>query len=363
MNIRNNKVINLKIKTLSPVAILDGDKLSPYIEVVNDKKNKKIIVLDIEKMNDIFSKDERRYNKYLNILKNKSANSRDKYSIESFLNDNNIKLESVKLKEINYKFGIRNVTEISTCIKSKGYPFIPGSTLKGAIRTSVLFNKIDETHLNKLINASKLHNYIGEDVFRKYAKNVSDDIFKNLIIRDTDINKDLKTELVNMRSFNLYKCIKDNKFELDMPQLIEAIDKEKCLNSQLIIKNNAFNEIELYTHINSYYATILEDEINRLEKLDLEEKNILINQCNILLNKINEFKINKNGFIMRIGKNKGFFYNTLDEKLSDKELYEFIDKFNKKHRGVGEFPTTRWVSCDEDSVKEMIGWIEVRVVE
>ncbi|MBV7275128.1 type III-A CRISPR-associated RAMP protein Csm5 [Clostridiaceae bacterium UIB06] len=353
-------ILNLEIKTLSPVAILDdsNSKLSPYIDIVKDKDD--FILLDIDKISDILIKDEEYYNKYLQILRNNRSNSRDKYTIRNLLQDKHIKLEEVEAGRIKCGCNIKGNVEINTCIKSKGIPYIPGSSLKGCIRTAILYNKIDK---NDIVGKKTIftREYIGQDIFRKNPKSVQEDIFKNLIIRDTEIDSNIQTSIYEARSINIYKDINSEKLNLDMKILLECIDKKQTLNSQIVLKGNDFTKEDLFYKINDFYEKVVNKELEEICKVRFNEKDILINEYNLLLEKIKKFKKDKNGFIARVGKLKGFFSNTLAAELSDNEIYSLVID-QKKKRKKGEFPTTKWVISSDNDIRGTFGWIEVKEI-
>lgn len=364
MQVSINEVKDIEIDILSPVAILDGNTLSCYIDIINDSKNKQILVLDIEKIQNQLMNSPFKMDEYLNVLKNKATN-KNKFTIGNFLRRNRIDVEKVISRKIPYTFSLENLTEIETCIKSRKYPFIPGSSLKGAIRTAVLVDKCNKNQLIKLINKPYRKNvYVGEDVFRNGESNIQSDIFKYLIIRDTDIDKELQTELIQINSFNIYKCIKENKFKLDIPRLVECIGEGNKLHSQLIIKNkNIFNLNELIDYINNFTENFLLKEISILENFKFNDVSNIENQYKILLNKVRMLKASGKGFVTRIGNSKGFAFNTVAQKLTDEEIFKIAKDNYKKNRGFGKFPTTRWALCDGEVVKETLGWIEVKIVE
>ncbi|SMC29408.1 CRISPR-associated protein, Csm5 family [Clostridium acidisoli DSM 12555] len=360
MNYLQKDIINLEIKILSPVSILNDNnsKLSPYIDMIKDKND--FVLLDVDKIAEILINDKDYYNKYLEILRNKRSNSIDKYTIKNLLKDKNINLKEVESGRIKCNGNIRGNVEISTCIKSRGISYIPGSSLKGGIRTAVLYNKIGK---NDVVDKKRIFfkEYMGQDIFRKDYKLVQDDIFKNLIIRDTDIDAEVKTSIYEARSINIYKDIDSEKLNLDMKILLEGIDKDQTLYSQMILKNKFFTKEDLFYKINDFYEKVISKEIREISKVKFSEKNVIINEYNLLLEKIRGFKKDNSGFISRTGKLKGFFSNTLAAELNDDEIYKLVIKLKKK-RKKGEFPTTKWVVLKNDSIEGTFGWIEVRKV-
>ncbi|WP_461614693.1 type III-A CRISPR-associated RAMP protein Csm5 [Clostridium sp. Marseille-QA1073] len=351
------KIIPLEIKTLSPTVITaeDSKKLSPYIDFILEKGE--VVILDKDKITDILIEKEAEFNLYIDILKNKSSNSRDKFQIKDLLKRNHINLEEVTEKRI--KCYSNKSVEISQCMKTRGFAFIPGSSLKGGIRTSILYHKsnktIDERYINR--NTGFKKTYVGEDFFRENTRRVNEDIFKNLIVRDTLINKNVSTAIYEIQNFNLYESIKVNESCLSLQVLVEAIDKNELLETEIILKNG-FNKKALFMQINNFYEKVINRELKEINKFKGEEVKGLINQYNLLLDKIREFNDNNKGFLMRVGKLKGLFSNTINVDLNDDLLYMISN--NKKKRKKSEFPTSKWIVSKDGMLTESLGWIEVK---
>lgn len=229
-----NTVINFKITTLSPVCILDedGKKLSPYIDIIKDKDS--IIELDKEKIINSIINDNRSFNRYLNILKNKSPNSIDKFTMQKLIEDKGLKIENITYRKIQCKSSINNLIEVHSCMKSNGKAYIPGSSLKGAIRTAILFNSSNEKQILERIDyledlkpkikcSTIKKSYVGEDVFRSKPNDIQSDKFKYLIVRDSER---VKSNLViyEARSINIFKNKNKSEIPLDMRMLLECID-------------------------------------------------------------------------------------------------------------------------------------------
>lgn len=365
----NDINMNFELKILTPIIISadENQRLDPYINMV--EKDDGVGILDLEKLDEIFISDKYLFDEYIEILRNQSANSKDKFKIKKLLNKKRIKLDSVILKTIPYAYQIRNLTQITQCVKSRGIAYIPGSSIKGAIRTAILYDRTREKLNYKFIeNKQNIYSnkkiYVGQEEFRSNPKSVQDDIFKNIIVRDTNLLKSINTKIYNVKNLNLYKSIKRNELELTLPMLVECISEEQKLETSIKIKEKMFddrrtfvNKEDFYNRVNSYYEDLLNREIEVFEKLRDESKYKIINEYNTLLSRIKELRNNKNGFILRVGKLKGLFSNTVDIGFNDEELQKInINKKGKK----GEFPTSRWVITNMDSVIGTLGWIELK---
>ncbi len=128
----------VKIKTLTPIHIGSGNDYGPS-EYVNSRAKLKGTPVDIIKRIDVA-----RY--YMEL----DENRKDRFL--SNLTNPRFKLEDVD-KKINKKFTRYNVVnktkkplegDVTEHIKTSGKMYIPGSSLKGAIRTAIFYNIVDE---------------------------------------------------------------------------------------------------------------------------------------------------------------------------------------------------------------------------
>lgn len=366
-----NTVINFKITTLSPVCILDkdGKKLSPYIDIIKDKDS--IIELDKEKIINSIMNDNRAFNMYLNILKNKSSNSIDKFKIQQFIEYKGLKIEKVTYRKIQCKSSIKNLIDVCSCMKSNGKAYIPGSSLKGAIRTAILFNESNEKEILERIDylKSKIKcreikkSYVGEDVFRSKPNDIQSDKFKYLIVRDSERVKG-NLVIYEARSINIFKNKNKSEIPLDMRMLLECIDIGEELNFQIVIKDEYFEKEKIFNYINEFYEKVIAREIEEVSRIyDVESKNKLINEYSLLLEKIRLLKRENSGFILRVGRLKGYFSNSITSQCKSETLSRITDIYKgKKRKKINEFPTTKWVVTNNENIDGLFGWVEVKEV-
>ncbi|BDR86766.1 type III-A CRISPR-associated RAMP protein Csm5 [Clostridium tetani] len=358
-------ILNLNGEVLTPVHIGCSKKYSPYLDII--KNENKIIVLDEEKIIEKLVLNDKVFEEYIDILKNRSPNSIEKYNIMNLLENNKIKIDEVKKYDLACGNTFNNLIEVNQVIKTRGVPYIPGSSIKGSIRTALICNKLLKNKIDfyKIRDISNLKNkrysYIGQNIFRKNNKTIHEDIMKNLLVRDTDTISNSSLKVYLCRAINLYESIKNNDICVSIKSLNECIEKNTRITFSIIIKNSLCNKEELYNNINNFYEKVLIKEIEEMKKLKDLRIDIIISQYELLLNEINEFRKYNNGFILRIGGMKGIFSNTIDSILNEEEL-DYIRNSNKNRRKrTGEFPTTKWCIMDEnESIQATLGWIKVR---
>ena len=173
--IKNYKVYKMSLTTLSPIFIGSGEELNKSMYVYN---NREIMIID-----------ERKLIKELLLRKG---------LYESFLNEcysGNLNLTNFLERHLNgykdmdiYKYKIMSYSDVKTNLKfnnintfiksSNGKPYIPCSSIKGAIRTAIIANEIynnKEKYIklfkdrNTIINLEDLENKVLTDIFSNFS--------------------------------------------------------------------------------------------------------------------------------------------------------------------------------------------------
>lgn len=184
-------------------------------------------------------------------------------------------------------------------------PFIPGSSIKGAIRTSIL---------NSLINKK---NY---DVDRKISKEIEQyllgfsekqpDPLKYLSVSDC------KIEDGNFQKLYAFKVFKDGEFRNDLSNIVECLKKDAIGEFTISIdeKLKEFSDISKITEaINTTHRNILGNEIQRYKEYF---KDNVKNKFNEIYNLFKGLK--ENQAMMRIGRHTQKEYKIFENKEPNK---------------------------------------------
>lgn len=327
----------VKIETLSAVHIGSGNMLQNNTDFVVDidgedsyiyltDENKILELIGVEHIDNwLISIENRSSTKEL--IKRFAPNSKPKdYSnriITCFAN--NIKASDT-LKE--------------TIHNGQGLPYIPGSSIKGAIRTAILATladnvsnkeeKIIQKRMNNGVLVPKTDRFgntllFADNVEKElFGKNPNSDIFRFIRVGDAyfEKNSTIATRMVNLN-------ITQNKelFDTSKPQLIEAIGTEETSFFQLHIakdyyewtKNkfsalgkmpNDFHDISsLFNLINIHTQHLLEEEIEYWKEIDKTGAEIYIETMEELLKESVSCKKGKS-CILRIGHGSGWRFIT-----------------------------------------------------
>ena len=344
--------MKLEIKTLTPVNIGSGDVLSQFSDYIYDSGF--IYYIDHDMLLKELAKKpncEEMIDRFVMIVQNQAkGNTQDRFKLKNFLEENRLEYRKFVLRKISITDEIKE--QIQLHIKSGNQPYIPGSTLKGAIRTALVSHFFSS---ERGLKGKK--NYIGEDIFGKYGE----DIFKHLIISDT-----LPFSEEDLRIAKFYKLNLKNQ-NTGIPVIKEVISQGSVstFNVKTTAKEGeiqgkfAFllkgNEETLLAIINNYTQKNIRIELNQLQTIGGEGIKDLKEFYVQLLQKVTKADNTKEAYL-RIGSGKTYYDNTIAQKFSKKFLREVI-KHNFK-TDASFFPKTRTVIYDGLSIT-VPGWVKI----
>ena len=315
-------------------------------------------------------------------------NTGSKFDIDSFLyNRAKLDLSSLKLKEVDSTAQPKGNKNLYTILKQVGkYPYIPGSSLKGAIKTALLYNWLMDKN-----------NYWCKDYLKLLDKNSSltqeelkdkkiefEDIFDNQLekfefaVSDSDIFPENSIKAIDTKRLHL----KEGKFTI--PQTWEAI-KENCsatitINSIKENKDKLLNWSEICKIVNSYTLNSNDREWEIFNSCGAENNkfDVKLNDIKRIFYKFykkSEDDINKadeTACYLRLGSGKGYYFNSIGlalynaDKTNNKVLfYKFLKqmkfKSSKKYRlHATEFPLTRVLDLE---TYNPLGWVKLELLK
>lgn len=364
--------IPCSIEVLTPVHIGSGVKLAEGIDFVKNS-NTVHIVPQSELM------------KYLE----ENSDERDRFI------SGNYKLSSLKRipEGRRYNISLGRTSEINEFERNgNGKPYIPGSSIKGAIRTILLKKRFDELNpneqnelLKKVTNNKK--EWASEPVVKKL---LGDDSNKNLMrvleifdaeFDKVDLEKVLILSLTNdsgtsygwKQLWNRQNTTDPNRASQVFCEILPigtesyfsiSLNNFLMSNSTAIttlnFKEDAISDIKiLIAIINSYSKQKLEKEKEFFEKLKNPKKlTTVIKEIEKLIDKIN--KLSDNEFILRISWGSGWKGMTGDF-LDETWLANFRRKYQLGKKDFPIFPKTRRIVFEEDEPKYLTGWVKVKL--
>lgn len=128
--------MKVKIKTLTPLFIGgdSGDAWSPYSDYV--WQDGRLTIIDNRKLEARMTREQMQ--DYVEKINRSINNTRSDYSLNEFLHEHKIHLPEITRYQILLPDNPGRKT-IKKFIRTAGRPFIPGSSLKGAVRTAFLW--------------------------------------------------------------------------------------------------------------------------------------------------------------------------------------------------------------------------------
>lgn len=256
----------------------------------------------------------------------------------------------------------------------RGLPYIPGSSIKGAIRTAVLAmlapNVIDaeeriKTKSNK-VNANGMETAL-------FGKNPNEDIFRFLQVGDAYFGNNYEWAI---RMVNINERERNSFWDTSKSQVIETIGPEDESTFQLSIKQRNYqlsrNQVarmpecmqsipNLFETINRHTIQLLETEISYWEErkdMDDSDKVMLyINKVNQILKLAKQCDKGKQ-CILRIGHGSGWRFITGAWTENLQNFYDVVvpaARPKNQNYSQYDFPKTRRV----DDKCELLGFVKL----
>ena len=282
-----------------------------------------------------------------------------------------------------------------------GRPYIPGSSIKGAIRTAIVATlaehieqkeeKIDKTKRN--FQGNPIPDKKGKIQLKANAKNIEAELFGfNPKMENVDPNKDIFRFLqvgdaffeglseVAIRLVNVNERKKQGFWDESKSQLIEAISPEDEAEFQLKLNcagyNFSRNKVnpmpdcmssipKLFKTINAHTQKLLQDEIEywkeRKSDNDSNKVSVYIEKISNILS-IVEKCVEEKECVLRIGQGSGWRFITgawMEDLENFDDLVVPISRHdNYKYLGY-DFPKTRRV----DDQCELLGFVKLSIKE
>ena len=348
----------IKIKTLTPVHIGNGTELQGNFEYLYFQKEKKVAVIDAKKVLEILG--EENLSQWISCIDNNQpllpvikTRKTDLQAID--VADRIIPSEYEPLVNKTAKSIREHIQGGNNTV------LIPGSSLKGALRTAVFADRIIENQ--KIVQDDiNLKNFRGGFSDEFVSKNVfgsdpNHDIFRLLQVGDAAF---MQTEIFETNVLNLSG---DNwRIKESLTQFVETIPAGEIttmrLNFQdILLKRSGYDYFNknapmlqlsnLLPQVNAHTQRLVEDEFN-FWKEKISEHDVIANYTDQLERIVNISKnCERNECILRIGWGSGFRSMTGDWQgsMNDEDYLRLVKTLRKNHPEDLLFPkTTRLIA-------------------
>lgn len=263
----------------------------------------------------------------------------------------------------------RKIKEIYEFIKSGGRIYIPGSSIKGAMRTAILYYAIKNNkeifdfvkdYLLRLSIKGGDRRKADDKIEEKFFGKTTHDFMKSLIISDSNLLPPscLKLQLVKVLSVNVANELTPKlellaetvrigtKFEISMKINDFYFEAEELgfINKKEFVDN-------LPQILKEYSKELIDYEIKFFKKYGLEE-----------IAAFYENLKSKDGILLRISWGSGWHTMSIARLFQEEPFFmELRKKFNLGKKGVEIFPKSRKVVFDDKIYP--LGWIKLEEIK
>jgi len=375
---------NIKIETLTPVHIGSGNLLYENLDIiqVNIKKVPHIVVISEEKVWKVLN--EQHLDNWLEAISKRENLS---LFLETFAP--NITSKDYAKRRMPLYSELRDNDTLKECIHNGlGLPYIPGSSIKGAIRTAILASLTDnvknsedkiivkikdrdgnivpkkDRNGNIIINADKIEQEL-------FGSDPNSDIFRFIQVGDAYFEKESE---IAIRLINLnFRFNRDSLRDNSKSQLVEAIGTESESEFHLKVSRDYYDFVkikypqagnlpvssigDLFSLINEHTRKLVEEEIDYWSEIDKTGGDEYVEEMQKILKKINECEIGKS-CVLRIGHASGwrFITGAWTETMGNfKDVVIPASRPNNQRYEDYNFPKTR--RLDEDSY--ILGFVKL----
>lgn len=372
----NDKVHQINIETLTPVHIGNGVFLLKESDFVSGKEDEKDYnyIVDVRKVLDLIGLEH--LNDWMAVIERHTQDTTN--FIRQYKKDVQL-IEFAKRKILSLS-SVNPDETLKECLHDgRGLPYIPGSSIKGAIRTAIVANMVAKSNLSNLAKKVVYGKEISADWVEKdfFGKNVRDDLFRFLQIGDAYFPKDSEIS-IRMENLNIReKSIKLR--DKSKSQLVEAIDSKKQSCFQLKLSNQLYQWAkqhydgfkalpasmdscqDLFKMLNSHTKKLVENEIGYWEKKSEthDDAEDYINTMKDLCKKIEACREGEE-CILRIGHGSGWTFITGAWAKKLDNFADIVDKArpNNENYKKYDFPKSR--RLDEKS--GVLGFVKLSYI-
>lgn len=372
--IKNRKVYRMSLTTLSPIFINSGEILNKTAYTYNADKgivniinNKKLIS---------FLKEKGKFDFFLYECINGKFDLSNFFTSNNIINYMDLDIYLYKIKtysDISEKLIINNEHHnISTFIKSEnGCPYIPGSSIKGSIRTAIIYGEIlnnkdkysdiFENLLNKYQSSKDLRNTERTIL---YKSDILNKMFRYIQVSDTN-----DVDISNLYISQRHDVVAHKNEGHDLPIFMEVLkpgvtlyfnltmDNHYSINNLLKYFNNIYNNENNNTFYNDYLSlsTLLQEKM--VNKYPLFDDSLIKEKPNIFIGGANGFLTKSIIYAIRKKKNE-------DVKIKRESIVNYMKKyFDKKFVKYDKDLGTYVPSHDHVKIDEKISPRSLRLVK
>jgi len=363
--------VKVKLQTLTPVHIGSGRELMKGADFFYETNKKRLGKVNPKKL----------YPEYIDDIDTWSAAIMDGKDIyQEFLQNRQVPLEAVCDEILPVRAFKQEGKELKEFIRNgmTQNPLIAGSSVKGAMRTALLADKLKEHYKSRLDwlirNFRKYRKFDTQilkpvtEIERKDKYNPQNDIFKYIQVSDAEGSK----ENLAVDTFQTLNLDGEEKWYIkkSLTQSVEVFEGEVNfsirINDEFWGKNkfNIRNVTALFQKIHNHNKELLEKQLEYFKE-DLEDN--LFMDANVGENIIDQLKnfrenLKENEYLMRMSAGSGWDFMTGAwlKAISNDDEWEKIKEFLVRNRKYMDFPfpKTRRITSEY----KLPGFVKLRLI-
>jgi len=365
---------NIKIETLTPVHVGSGNLLYNDADFINETIDNKpsICIISQTKIWNILG--QQHLDNWLSAIEKRDT----KAFLKQFAPDAKASDYAERVIPLYIQKPLGRDDTLKECIHNGfGLPYIPGSSIKGAIRTAVLASLADTVQYKERKIQQFKHGrtaITASDVEKAlFGRDPNSDVFRFIQVGDAYFERD--TEIASrMINLNIRQSSSDLK-DARMPQLVEAICSDASGEFQLKIAKEYYdfakpkfaelgnlpvaNLNDLFSMINAHTKKLVEDEIDDWQQIDKTGGDDYVGEMENVLAAVNGCSPGKS-CVLRIGHASGWRFIT-------GAWAEALQNFNNvvvpaarpNNRQYEDYPFPKTRRLDEDSF--IFGFVKLTV--
>lgn len=347
-----NTRYNLNLEVISPIAINDGGTLSPLSDYFVSAGE--LHYVDEEAFQKLLAEDESIANRYEQLLVKTSKDGADDFLYKVIQSER--KLSQISNGNKVPFYGDKTLG-FKTIIKSNGKAYIPGSSLKGAIKNAYLFYWLEKEGQEKLKQFVKkfiaLKNKRDkENEIKRFVDDVQKKAFgikegylyqpsSNISLSDSTVLEFVDIAVANVTKQSLKEKVEDwdlhtqeyiregasVSFVLNINKTDDDWSKFDSSNSFVVLMQESQKDLTALFEVLNYYHNSLQQFT---DGFDLEKTVV---------------DVGSNEAILYLGSNKGIYKTTVllaVRQYCESNGYEFRDEFGdflqRKRKGYQDFP-------------------------
>ncbi|MDI9624115.1 MAG: type III-A CRISPR-associated RAMP protein Csm5 [Candidatus Aenigmatarchaeota archaeon] len=358
------------LETISPVHIGNGSKIYP-IEYILNKKFHRV------DMDSLFRDEKFDPETFIDLTREEDLGDYQELAMKHL----RYSLDITKFTKMDLKNSLGHPSAaVYEFIKTMDRVYIPGTTIKGAIRTAILWWVLKKDmdrftrEIERVLNNHRIRRENADDEIEKlvFGKSPNRDVLKALRVSDT---KTKSTEDLSIKVVRILSTRRHGYGFKGFRIFIEAL--KPGVSTELEIKTDKFllsNEIarelgfddkkDLLVKIPDICNEFARDLIKH-EKQFFEEYNV-DGRLDPILKFYENLKIQKNQFLLHFAWGVGWHSMTIGRLLQNENDFFFrlrkkfrLGKRRNKPYYVKTFPKTRKIVCENGNPAYPLGWVKV----